>query len=143
MENEDRVEGTFEPQPAFDLVKYGNVFTFNFNQEFAQRLRNVLADCDRTHGLQGQIACFFKMTRKLLDMPEIETGVPAQFILYRFQHVFTAVCERDFIQNFNQVLTQFLIQKRVSPALFSFAKQLEGALYPKRFDSKTRYADEY
>jgi hypothetical protein len=142
MENDDR-EGTFEPQPAFDLVKYGNAFTFNFNQEFAQRLRNVLADCDKTYNLQGQLGIFFKMVRKLLDLPDIDTGVPAQFIMYRFQHVFTVICEREFAQNFNQILTQFLIQKRVSPALFSFAKQLEGALYPKRFDAKTRYADEY
>ena len=141
MENDEVYVNTFEPQPAFDLVKYGNVFTFNFNQEFAQRLRNILADCDKSYGLQGQVGIFFKMVRKLLDMPDVDTGAPTQFILQRFQHVFTTVCERDFAQNLNQVLSQFLVQKRVSPAMFSFAKQLEGALYPKRFDS--RYADEY
>jgi hypothetical protein len=145
MENEEleRSAEQFEPKPGFDLVKYGSVFTFNFNQEFAQRLKNILADFHKNHGLQGQVLCFFKTIRKLMDLPDEETGTATQFMLERFQHVFTVVCERDFAQSLNQVLTHFLVQKRVSPALFSFAKQLEGALYPKRFDSKTRYADEF
>jgi hypothetical protein len=160
MDNEELMneQVTFEPKPGFDLVKYGNVFTFNFNQEFAQRLRNILVDCERNQGLRGQILLFFKMLRHQITLEEHIGGIPSedflgelseadptpfQFVLQRFQHVFAVVCEREFVQSLNQLLTQFLVQKRVSPALFSFAKQLEGALYPKRYDYKTRYADEF
>jgi hypothetical protein len=134
---------TFEPKPGFDLVKYGNVFTFNFNQEFAQRLNNVLADCHRNDLIQSQVLCFFKRLRNVMDLPNEDPGWATQFILERFQHVFTVVCEREFVKTLNQLMTQFLVQKRVSPAMFSFIKQLEGALYPKRFDPKTSYADEF
>jgi len=144
MENEEYTN-TFEPKPGFDLVKYGNVFTFNFNQEFAQRLRNILADFHRNYNLQEPLAGFY---RNLISYMEAPTGDDAEptndlYTIDRFQHVFSVICEREFVQNLNQMLTQFLVQKRVSPAMFSFAKQLEGALYPKRFDVKTRYADEF
>lgn len=140
MENEEVVE--FEPKPGFDLVKYGNVFTFNFNQEFAQRLKNVLADFHKNYKLQEPVAGFFNDLNECMDLPG-KTEPRELYLMNRFQHVYSVVCEREFVQNLNQVLTNFLIQKRVSPALFSFAKQLEGALYPKRFDTKTRYADEF
>lgn len=78
-----------------------------------------------------------------MDLPNEDPGDATQFILERFQYVFVVVCEREFVQTLNQLLTQFLVQKRVSPALFSFIKQLEGALYPKRHEYKTRYADEF
>lgn len=146
MENDelDRGEDKFEPKPGFDLVKYGNVFTFNFNQEFAQRLKNIMADFHKNFKLQEPCLSFFKNLTFLMELPSGQKEPSNLYIIERFQHVYTVVCERDFCQNLNQVLTtHFLVQKRVSPALFSFAKQLEGALYPKRFDAKTRYADEF
>lgn len=161
MDNEEAfVEGvereihevTFEPKPGFDLVKYGNVFTFNFNQEFAQRLRNVLADFHKNYKLQEPVAGFFRNLSSCMNSVYGDSLVHGDdggreaadlYVMERFQHVYTVVCEREFAQNLNQVISQFLVQKRVSPALFSFAKQLEGALYPKRFDPKTRYADEF
>lgn len=137
-------DSPFEPKPGFDLVKYGNVFTFNFNQEFAQRLRNILADFHKNHTLQGQILRLFKRLQNLIEpLDEQRTNDDvAEFLCERFQHVYIIVGERDFAMNLNQVLTQFLVQKRVSPALFSFARQLEGALFPKRFE-ETRYADDF
>lgn len=143
MENEEVGRDNFEPRPGFDLVKYGNVFTFNFNQEFCQRLKNVLADYHKNYKLQEPIAGFFKNLSLFMELPAGGTAEPSNlYVMERYQHVYTVVCEREFAQSLNQTLTQFLVQKRVSPALFSFAKQLEGALYPKRFDTKTRYADE-
>lgn len=139
MDNTD-IEGVeqFEPKPGFALVKYGNIFTFNFNQEFAQRLNNILIDFQKNHGLQEPMLRFYKILAYGEDGDDADL-----FDVTRFHHVYTVSCEREFAQNLNQLLTNFLIQKRVSPALFSFAKQLEGALYPKRFDAKTRYADEF
>lgn len=146
MENEELDHVIFEPKPGFDLGKYGNVFTISFNQEFAQRLNNILVDYHKNFSLQGQPLCFFKMLRNLMEIPgDEEAGElyqSTQFILQRYQHVYTVACEREFAQNLNQILTRFMVQKRVSPALFGFAKQLEGSLYSKRFDVRTRYADE-
>lgn len=143
MDNTEGVE-QFEPKPGFALVKYGNVFTFNFNQEFAQRLNNILVDFHKNHGLQEPMLGFYKTLAYYMELPTGEDTDEADlFDIARFHHVYTVACEREFAQTFNQVLTNFLVQKRVSPALFSFAKQLEGALYPKRFDAKTRYADEF
>ena len=148
MENETVERDNFEPKPGFDLVKYGDVFTFNFNQEFAWRLKNLLADFHRNNNLQEPVEGFFKSLCKQFDLPagvgaDAEVGPSSIYIMERLRHVYTVVCLREFAQSLNQVLSQFLVQKRVSPALFSFAKQLESALYPRRFDTKQRYADEF
>jgi hypothetical protein len=142
MDNSEIV-GEYEPKPGFALVKYGNVFTFNFNEEFAQRLKNVLADFHKNFTLQEPILGFFKTLCFFMHLPAGEDLACDLYNIDKYEHVYSVICEREFTQNLNQVLTNFLVQKRVSPALFSFAKQLEGALYPKRFDPKTRYADEF
>ena len=142
MDNES-FDREYEPKPGFALVKYGNVFTFNFNEEFAQRLKNVLADFHKNVSLQEPVLGFFKNLGYFMNLPAGEDSENDLYTIDKYEHVYSVLCEREFAQNLNQVLTSFLVQNRVSPALFSFAKQLEGALYPKRFDSKTRYADEY
>lgn len=142
MDNSE-VDRDYEPKPGFALVKYGNVFTFNFNDEFAQRLKNVLADFHKNYTLTEPALAFFKNICYFLHLPAGEDIEHDLFNIDSYEHVYSVICEREFAQSLNQVLTNFLVQKRVSPALFSFAKQLEGALYPKRFDSKTRYADEF
>ncbi len=142
MDNEVRTD-EFEPKPGFDLVKYGNVFTFNFNKGFAERLKNILADYHKHFKLAEPVLSLFKNISYYLELPAGEKPQDNPlYVISRYQHVLSVICEREFAQTLNQILTQFLVQKRVSPACFSFAKQLEGALYPKRFDSKTRYADE-
>jgi len=144
MENTEVVADQYEPKPGFALVKYGNVFTFNFNNEFASRLKNILADFHKNHTLKEPVLDFFKSLSHYMNLPAGEESEDTDlFIIEKYEHVYSVICEREFAQSLNQVLTNFLVQKRVSPALFSFSKQLEGALYPKRFDSKTRYADEF
>lgn len=139
MENETVV---FDPKPGFSLVKYGDVFTFNFNAEFAQRLRNILADYHKNHKLQGQPLYFLNELKSTMEFAEDNAmDVAEQFVLERFEHVYTVLCKREFAQQLNQIFTQFLLQKRVSTALFSFIKQLEGALFPKRF--ATEHSDEF
>lgn len=144
MDNTELVERDYEPKPGFALVKYGNVFTFNFNNEFAGRLKNILAAFHKSCTLKEPVLGFFKNLSYLMNLPAGEEAEDSDlFIIEKLEHVYTVICEREFAQNLNQVLTNFLVQQRVSPALFSFAKQLESALYPKRFDTKTRYADEF
>lgn len=140
---EETVEQEYEPKPGFSLVKYGNVFTFNFNTEFAQRLKNVLADFQKNQTLEEPVLGFFKNLAYHMQLPAGEKVKESLYILDKFDYVYSVVCERKFAQSLNYIMTNFLSQKRVSPALFSFTKQLEGALYPQRFNSKTRYADEF
>jgi hypothetical protein len=139
----DTVEPTYEPKPGFSLVKYGNVFTFNFNTEFAQRLKNVLADFQKNQTLEEPVLGFFKNLSLHLQLPAGEKVKENLYILTKFDYVYSVICERKFAQSLNHIMSSFLVEKRVSPALFSFTKQLEGALYPQRFNAKTRYADEY
>lgn len=139
--NENTVEN-YEPKPGFSLVKYGNVFTFNFNTEFAQRLKNVLADFQKSSSLEEPVLGFFKNLSFHLQLPAGEKVPENLYILNKFDYVYSVTCERKFAQSLNQVMSGFLVERRVSPALYSFTKQLEGALYPQRFSSKTRFADE-
>lgn len=133
----------YEPKPGFSLVKYGDVLTFNFNTEFAQRLKNVLADLQKNQNLEESVAGFFKNLCYYLQLPAGERVKDKLYTIIKFDYVYSVICERKFAQNLNHVMTNFLVERRVSPALFSFTKQLEGALYPQRFNAKTRYADEY
>jgi hypothetical protein len=144
METVDRdFEPKFEPKPGFSLIKYGNVLTLNFNQEFASRFNNILVDCEKNVKVPASIAEFAKQLQGGLNLAG---GVPftptEQFEFVKYLHVYAVVFHRDFAQELSALLSHFLVQHRISPALFSFAKQLEACLYPRKFDAKTAYADE-
>lgn len=133
----------YEPKPGFSLVKYGDVFTFNFNTEFAQRLKNVLADFQKNQSLEESVTGFYKTLCFYLQLPGGERVKDKLYTIVKYDYVYSVVCEREFVRSLNHVMTSFLVERRVSPALFSFTRQLEGALYPQRFNAKTRYADDY
>jgi hypothetical protein len=134
MDN-DNMDRPYVIKPGFSLVKYGHVLAFNFNLEFAQRFNNVLADFHKNVGLEEPILSFFTELCYHLDLPAgVETDNPL-LVIERFDHVFSVSCDKKFAQNLNEILKQFLLTKRVSTALFCFAKQLEGCLFP-RFEGR-------
>ncbi len=137
--NEDR-----EFKPGFSLIKYGNVLALNFNQEFAQRLNNILVDYTKTDHLSELLTEFTEQIRGELGLPDGKSPYPTDgFDFTRFLHVYSVLLNREFAQELNGVLSRFLLQNKVSPALYSFSKQLETCLYPKKFDKKESYADDY
>src|SRR5581483_3746314 len=99
MENTEVVEREYEPKPGFALVKYGNVFTFNFNNEFAQRLKNILADFHKNNALKEPILDFFKSLSDLMNLPAGELVEHDLYIIDRYEHVYTCICEREFAQS--------------------------------------------
>jgi len=140
MDNES-MERPYVIKPGFSLVKYGNVLAFNFNLEFAQRFKNVLADYHKNFGLKEPLLPFFTELCFHLDLPAgVETDNPL-FVIERFDHVFSVSCDKKFAISLNDTLNQFLIEKRVSTALFCFAKQLEGCLFPK-FEGRANQDDD-
>lgn len=141
MDNEEFAEKSQDLKPGFSLIKYGHVLALNFNEEFAQRLLNILADSNNEEKLSGNVLDFYTQLGHNISNKDTSDFCD-DFEMTKFYHVYNVSCNKEFSLKLNQVLTNFLAQKRVSPALFSFAKQLEGCLYPKRFDTKGKYADE-
>jgi len=139
MDN-DSLELPYGIKPGFSLVKYGNVLAFNFNLEFAQRFKNILADYHKNFGLKKPLLPFFTELCYRLDLPAGAEADNPLFVIERFDHVFSVSCDKKFAVSLNEILSQFLIEKRVSTALFCFAKQLEGCLMPK-FEGHSRQDD--
>jgi hypothetical protein len=139
-----------EPRPGFSISEkpYGDVLAFNFNLEFAQRLRNVLNDLDKAKRLQEPQSAFLRELNYLLDeADDAEPEERGEFLLNRFNHVFMVGCTRDFGYAFAELLGVFVVGKNVSPALFSFVKQFQAYVlglprFKKEFQPRQRYADE-
>lgn len=124
-------------KPGFSLTPYGNTFSINFNVEFAHRLNNVLSDCNVT----SSITSFLDQLQEDLGLFASATRTKDNFHLVRFNHVFLFGCHRTFALELSNALNEFLLNERVSPALFSFAKQLDNNLNPKWHNNEA-YADD-
>lgn len=137
-----------EPAPGYSLTKYGNVFALNCNEQFVKRLNNILNTCVRENKLTGEIADLNRyftaeLSEKVYTSAELDRFVAPhvkKFDVARFDHVFTMTFGKDFGMALNTQLAQLLKLEQVSPPMFSFAKQLEGCLFPKR--KGAAYADE-
>lgn len=117
----------FEWKPGFSLIKYGSVYTLNCNREFAQRFSNVLRDCNNE-----AVSKLAEDLKYCLDSKE-NTVDPesSEYMLSKFSHVFLLTCNKDYMQRLNAVVQNFLVENRVSPALYSFSQQLDGYLLNK------------
>lgn len=125
---------TFEWKPGFSLVKYGSVYTLNCNQEFAQRFSNVMRDCGdpaMAHLAEDLKYCM-ESVGDIVD-PDSDNN---EFMLSRYAHVYLLTCKKEFMQQLNATVQNFLLTNRVSPALFSFSQQLDGFLLNK-YNPKT------
>ncbi len=142
----------YEPKPGFSVAEkpYGTVLTFNFNLEFARRLRNVLSTVNGKTKLRDPLAPFLSEMDFLLELSDTTDEPPERedYLLNRFKHVFTISCDREFAFELSQLLSNFMVQQQVSPALVCFIKQLQGTLmglprYVKPEQARPRYADEF
>lgn len=112
----------FEWKPGFSLVKYGNVYTMNCNEEFAQRFSNVLRDC-----ADESIAYLAKNLKSCIDSDEeLMESDDQEFMLSKYSHVYILTCNKEFMKVLNTVLQCFLVTNRVSSAVFSFSQQLDN-----------------
>lgn len=131
-----------EHKPGYSLTKYGDVFALNFNNEFAQRLNNILTDFEDREGLPEFLPEFAEQLRGALGIGGKKPGATQDFEYTKYGHVHSVVLSREFGQDLNSVFSKLLVENDVSPAMYSFYKQLETALYPTRFVKRGAYADE-
>lgn len=120
---------TFEWKPGFSLVKYGSVYTLNCNQEFAQRFSNVMRDCGdpAMARLAEDLKYCMDSVGDIVD-PDSNNN---EFMLSKYSHVYLLTCKKEFMQQLNAAVQNFLLTNRVSPAVFSFSQQLDGFLLNK------------
>lgn len=136
VERQAQDPSSFEYRPGFGLWHYGNVFVLHFNDEFAKRLLNILVDSVKNGKVPSSVVELHK------QLTTDDYGGEDDFEICRFGHVYSIMFVREFGEEFYQVLNQFLVTHRISPALFGFIKQLETSLYPSKFNPRGRYADE-
>lgn len=118
----------FELKPGFSLVKYGTVYTMNFNQEFALRFSNVMRDCGSGEPVMKRFAEDLRYCVDSVDGGDVDDN---EYLLTRYEHVYLLTCKREFAQHLNAAVQNFLVSNRVSPAVFSFSQQLDGYLLSK------------
>lgn len=127
----------YEPNPAFNLTKYGKIVVLNFNQQFAKKFRNILNDSS----IKLDESATGLLQSLNFHLGTVEAPAKSErFVLDRFQYVFNMTCERDFGRELHKVLYNFLTDNRISPAMFSFVKQFEACLYPQQ--TSNSYADD-
>lgn len=125
-----------EYKPGYSLIKYGHILTLNFNKEFSERLYHVLSDHLKANPANKEVAVFTKSLGSLMDASDsIQTldDDNDNWVIMRLEHVYSVNFQKELAMKINTIFTEFLTQHRVSPALFSFAKQLAGYVFPKRF----------
>ena len=133
MEIVEQVE--HEYKPGFSLIKYGTILTFNCNLEFARRFNNILTDlAEKGYSEDFDIKVLSQQLKYLMETKEPHEGVidNDSFTAMKMGHVFVVSLRKDLCMSLNASLCDFLVTNRVSPALFSFAKQLKGYLFPQQ-----------
>jgi hypothetical protein len=121
-----------EYKPGYSLIKYGHILTLNFNKEFSERFYHVLADYLKINPANKEVALFAQQLQGLMGNESVKVR-ESQWVMTRLEHVYAVTFQKDIAQNINAIFTEFLTVHRVSPALFSFAKQLASYVFPKRF----------
>jgi hypothetical protein len=122
-----------EYKPGYSLIKYGHILTLNFNKEFSERLYHVLSDYLKVNPANREVALFTKQLHGLMESENNKVVNEAEWVMTRLEHVYAISFQKELAQKINGIFTDFLTMHRVSPALFSFAKQLAGYVFPKRF----------
>lgn len=96
-----------EMKPAFSLNKFYSDFAVNYNREFGNEL-------------DGALSTFLRASKT------------SDSISYtKFRSIYSLLFTRDVADGLLQVLKANLQVNEVSPAMFSFIKQLDGFLYPQ------------
>jgi hypothetical protein len=141
MDNSEALE-SFEPKPGFSVADkpyYGNVITFSFNKEFAQRLQAALADANEARPFSDPLEAFHKEVDYYLNDSQADSEERDDFAVDYFQQIFTVTAVRQFALDLNNVLDGFLTQRKVSPALFTFVQKLNSCLHPPRKIGRSEY----
>lgn len=130
-------------KPAFYLIRYGDIINISCNEEVASRLSNILGDYVKNSDRVSPLLTSFKQHLKLMVAKREEKcsshSDEGSYLCNKLSYVYSIIIDKSFARNLSGALDEFLVHNKISPSMYSLARQLSTIV---KIQNKPLYVDE-
>lgn len=130
-------------KPAFYLIRYGDIINISCNEEIASRLSNILGDFVKNSERVSPLLTSFKQHLKLMLGKREEKCAShsdeGSYVCSKLSYVYSIIMDKSFSKNVSSALDEFLLHNKISPSMYSLARQLSTIV---KIQNKPLYIDE-